>query len=1409
MIINKSPPLHKTKHHTSPPLLVLLLPLLLPSLLLSLSPPPVDANDNVLAYSPSAQSQYQDQPGDFLFNLGTGCVSEEEVTELNWFSSSATYPKIIIETGEWLSSQILGVLCGVLLRDFMNHKNVTVIQRGTDLAPYPHPGNVLTRQTLGQTHFYPETWMQYYGDDPERLQDLVDTSLSIGYRGLEGFYVLPSLLSKFGETTAPEYYRNLRTSTVWSGLEPAGNASVPSVCSKQLCGSIDLYRTSACVADASACRLVLHGFQEWTLGKLENMLENNAFNAELKYPNSYDEMKDIVRDRKRRGVDTMFYSWVPDPFPGEIGAERVFFPRAGSCAVDNDGVNIVPGAKCDLADFDLKKMIWKGLKEYDVGAQLFAEKFTLTLPQINALMATLTGVTDPQQYAETICPWIKSSVAELIKVIPVRPAVIDIAPISVPATAVYNTSASSASTDTTSELHIAVVLLHGGSTKHSATVTVTDLTTTTALSSLTANNLIYANTELDYYTFTDTLVTWPVSAEAPKTIEVKLRSTYRPGRRIEMKLIRIVNATATRETFSLILPPYPSSSSEDNTLIIVAVACGVAFLCILAATIYLYRKVRYIKQLMSIDWVITEDEIEFEKLPARHHKEHQNRGKDGCISTNAFARVSVAHYSASFISNSSDTAQRYSKLSALTGDDELLPSDSESGKDALENATAYDEKKATIKCTYHGRKCKAEVFHSPGFTLSDAVLAEMNRYQMCHHSNIVSLVGATVNPPRLYILTESCERGNVASLYASMGDDFTWTFKQHIIMDILAGMMYLHGTSDVQVHGHLSTVNCLVDRSWTCKISGFGLDAYKRHGTHYSASKVFNGEALGAGTTLALGYLKRRLSTITHGSHNESHPEPEHNSKSTSDETAHKSKGNSVNSHKPGFADTLAHDDQMQGTNLNERIGHLFYWAPEILAKSVAYTNSQLVHDATDSNIQVTSDNDLSGGDTTPYSRKSTGSNTEVARQDSMVRVSFNKKNIYPFEKYLDQMDPFCIDRTQSADVWSFALVLREIVLSQPPHEWISDIFPGLSDDPSLTADSTFAALHEEEPILAAGKLYYDDVVYARGKHLTFSVHGSNALCEMLENENGSRQQATAVVTMLSNALLVNPSKRCSMKELHKILSQSDPSLQHKTMVDQLNEVLQEHTINLEELVEKRTRSLDIEKAKVDQLLSALLPAVIAEQLINNQFVVPETFQEVSIFFSDIVGFTNICGRLQPLEVVDMLNRIYTVFDTITEPYDLYKVETIGDAYMIVSGLPTRNGHLHFNEISAFAIRLMEDLLDFHLVQLPDHKFEIRVGIHSGPVATGVVGTKMPRYCLFGDTVNTASRMESNSLPSRIHISQRTADGLLTYHSELCKSKYDLEERGTITVKGKGEMKTFWLRLKGSTLPKEVDTDQS
>lgn len=216
------------------------------------------------------------------------------------------------------------------------------------------------------------------------------------------------------------------------------------------------------------------------------------------------------------------------------------------------------------------------------------------------------------------------------------------------------------------------------------------------------------------------------------------------------------------------------------------------------------------------------------------------------------------------------------------------------------------------------------------------------------------------------------------------------------------------------------------------------------------------------------------------------------------------------------------------------------------------------------------------------------------------------------------------------------------------------------------------------------------------------------------------------------------------------------------------------------------TLYLSQEQEKSERLLLNVLPQAIAARL--KEFdkevdgAIAEYFNEATILFADIVGFTPLSARMSPRELVNLLNQMFSKFDQLTENYGLEKIKTIGDAYMVAGGLPVYKPD-HAASVALMALEMQQAIQQFQIDM--DESFEIRIGIHTGPVIAGVIGIKKFIYDLWGDTVNLASRMESSGLPGKIQVTAETY--------EILKDEYIFEERGQIFVKGKGEMTTYWL----------------
>jgi len=219
---------------------------------------------------------------------------------------------------------------------------------------------------------------------------------------------------------------------------------------------------------------------------------------------------------------------------------------------------------------------------------------------------------------------------------------------------------------------------------------------------------------------------------------------------------------------------------------------------------------------------------------------------------------------------------------------------------------------------------------------------------------------------------------------------------------------------------------------------------------------------------------------------------------------------------------------------------------------------------------------------------------------------------------------------------------------------------------------------------------------------------------------------------------------------------------------------------------------LRVAQHQSESLLLNILPKTIAERLKRDSKEIAEHFDDVTILFSDIVGFTPISSQMPPLELVKLLNEIFSTFDKLVDTHGLEKIKTIGDAYMVAGGLPLPKEN-HVEAVADMALEMQAAIKKFRVSpsvaeKTPANleKIQIRIGINTGPVVAGVIGIKKFIYDLWGDTVNVASRMESSGMPGAIQVSATIYDRL--------KDKYIFEERGAIPVKGKGEMITYWLK---------------
>ncbi|XP_052058867.1 atrial natriuretic peptide receptor 1-like [Mytilus californianus] len=346
-------------------------------------------------------------------------------------------------------------------------------------------------------------------------------------------------------------------------------------------------------------------------------------------------------------------------------------------------------------------------------------------------------------------------------------------------------------------------------------------------------------------------------------------------------------------------------------------------------------------------------------------------------------------------------------------------------------------------------------------------------------------------------------------------------------------------------------------------------------------------------------------------------------------------------------------------------------------------------------------------------------------------------------------------DRTvsQPGDVYSFGIILYEILTRNEPYSEELDMFTSL--------EIIMKVINTENPPFRPSLPKTTNKDFMRG-----------------------------IETIMYDCLNEDPQNRPYFMIIGKRIKDATGDKFSKThnVLDALLRRMEQYANNLEALVLERTQAFLEEKRKSEELLFQVLPRSVAERLRDGRPVDPEAFNCVTIYFSDIVGFTDLSSQSTPFQIVDLLNDLYNCFDEVIDSYDVYKVETIGDAYMVVSGLPILNGTKHVKEIAQMALSIRDSVKCFRIPHKPEISLQCRIGIHSGPVCAGVVGRRMPRYCLFGDTVNTASRMESNGEAMKIHISEATKMLLDNF------SEFDIKCRGLLQIKGKGLMTTYWIK---------------
>ena len=284
---------------------------------------------------------------------------------------------------------------------------------------------------------------------------------------------------------------------------------------------------------------------------------------------------------------------------------------------------------------------------------------------------------------------------------------------------------------------------------------------------------------------------------------------------------------------------------------------------------------------------------------------------------------------------------------------------------------------------------------------------------------------------------------------------------------------------------------------------------------------------------------------------------------------------------------------------------------------------------------------------------------------------------------------------------------------------------------------------------------------------------------------------AMVAVSLILTRAIVRPVNRLA-DAAHRL---ADGDLKAKVPVESSDELgLLSRTFNeMVTSIREKTETIELRNRENERLLLSILPRPIAERLKAGENSIADSFAEVSVLFADLVGFTKLSSNIPPTELVELLNQLFTKFDEAAERNGVEKIKTIGDAYMAVAGLPTPYPD-HARRIVDLALDMLDEIEAFN--SRYGVELALRIGVNSGPVVAGVIGSSKFIYDLWGDTVNVASRMESHGVPGMIQVTRAVYDELSGMH--------DFSERGLIEVKGKGSVETWLLRSRHGVALSEI-----
>ncbi|KAG9510122.1 Receptor-type guanylate cyclase gcy-17, partial [Fragariocoptes setiger] len=742
------------------------------------------------------------------------------------------------------------------------------------------------------------------------------------------------------------------------------------------------------------------------------------------------------------------------------------------------------------------------------------------------------------------------------------------------------------------------------------------------------------------------------------------------------------------------------------------------------------------------------------------------------------------------------------------------------------------------------------------------LLVELRELRELTHDNLTKYVGLCIDPGHVSVIVEFCSRGSLQDVLLNSSLELDWTFKYSIIGDIVSGLLFLHTSTNAGVHGRLKSTNCVIDSRFTLKLTDFGFASlYDQLEVRSNARALdtdtdTNADRYNTGSNSDHKQQQHKQKPMTRSSTNKSleelaqgHSQSEHSEHPSVPVTAARLLWTAPESlrHSSRVPNTKAGDIYAFGIILSEIITrnrpYAYGTTAEPLEEPLVDSGKSKLPSLTSSTRSHISEQLRAHGGSLLSSRTSS-----VAPAPSSVGDS-------PDEQYHQPADHH--SRTQG----------HGSARSKRSHT--NDASNALTSGANKlrpTIEVTGPAVKTARHPYSADRsnVRYDGLEEERYERILDQIRmGTEPPVRPALPAWFAGDVSDELVALMRSCWSEQASVRPSVTTVRAQLRRITRGVANKNYLDNLLERLQSYAANLERTVEERSADIVEEKNRTEKILYRVMPKFVVEQLKLGITIAPQSFDLVTIFFSDIVNFEQYAQLMAPSQVVELLNEIYSRFDLIIASFDVVKIETIVDQFLVASGvslavnasaaelaamkvhedaisiggvlepatgttvratggatgadgtlttaLMSSNDQQTFNsgnnsnkqhktlikatpqqkasaeQIARMAICVRDFVKSFQFRHAPSVAFNVRIGIHSGNVCAGLVGNKRPKYCLIGDTVNVASRMQTNSKANKIHISSDTKIIL-----DLVRG-FQMEPRGKIDIKGKGLMETFWL----------------